>query len=188
MSKVATILWNFQDLIIILISMGLKSRYHRLNIFVKHVIRREQRNKEVEKLGTDAYIQTQVWRKVREAYVRQAALVRKVDRKLGALILLSNVNNLYFICLQLFLGIGKISGTFINKAYYFLSLGWLLFRACSVVLAASDIHDHSTLALPCLYECPGSSYNVEIKRLINQLCNDDVALTGMDEAEEKPWY
>ncbi|XP_073961847.1 gustatory receptor for sugar taste 64a-like [Choristoneura fumiferana] len=179
LSKVATILWNFQDLMIILISMGLTSRYHRLNSCVKRVIKSEKRKGKQGKFGTEKYAEVQTWRRLREAYVRQAELVRRVDGNLGALILLSNLNNLYFICLQLFLGINNEQGPPINRIYYFLSLSWLIFRACSVVLVAADIHTHSRSALPLLHACPCNVYNVEISRLKTQLTYDFVAIKGM---------
>ncbi|CAH0722910.1 unnamed protein product, partial [Brenthis ino] len=179
LSKSATILWNFQDLIIILISMGLASRYHRLNSYVKYVVRYEIRARNVKKVKTEFYFHMNIWRKIRQAYVQQSALVRKVDGKLGPLVLLSNLNNLYFICLQLFLGIRQLDGSTINVIYYFYSLGWLLFRACSVVLAAADVNLHSKRALPYLFSCPNTESNVEIKRLKNQLSHDKVVLSGM---------
>ncbi|KAI8430270.1 hypothetical protein MSG28_000600 [Choristoneura fumiferana] len=153
-----------EDLMIILISMGLTSRYHRLNSCVKRVIKSEKRKGKQGKFGTEKYAEVQTWRRLREAYVRQAELVRRVDGNLGALILLSNLNNLYFICLQLFLGINNEQGPPINRIYYFLSLSWLIFRACSVVLVAADIHTHSRSALPLLHACPCNVYNVEFDK------------------------
>ncbi|KAJ8733776.1 hypothetical protein PYW07_014327 [Mythimna separata] len=178
-SKLATVLWNFQDLIIILISMGLSSRYHRLNQYVTRVITIEKRFEARQRFGTELYLQIQVWRRLREAYVRQSTLVRMVDHHLGSLVLLSNINNLYFICLQIYQGIHKGNGSTISHCYYLFSLSWLIFRACSVVLAASDVHLHSQRALKCLQQCPSASYNVEMKRLQYQLAHDFVALTGM---------
>ncbi|KAL0849846.1 hypothetical protein ABMA28_011784 [Loxostege sticticalis] len=177
-SKIATILWNFQDLIIILISMGLTSRYHRLNSFVNLCVKNEKTNRDKTSV-TEKYVRTHQWRRIREAYVRQAALVRMVDANIGALVLLSNVNNFYFICLQLFLGLTKSQGSLVSYLYYFISLGWLLFRACSVVLAAADVHIHSRRALEYLQTCPGTGFNIEIMRLNNQLSHDFVALSGM---------
>ncbi|XP_050350257.1 gustatory receptor for sugar taste 64a-like isoform X2 [Nymphalis io] len=179
MSKSATILWNFQDLIIILISMGLTSRYYRMNSFVKYVIRYEKRAGKGKKFGNDYCFQANTWCRIRQAYVQQAALVRKIDEDLGPLVFLSNLNNLYFICLQLFLGIRRIDGTLINKVYYFFSLGWLILRASSVVLSAADISLHSKRALPYLHSCPSSAYNIEIKRLKDQLNHDVIVLSGM---------
>ncbi|KAF9406736.1 hypothetical protein HW555_012999, partial [Spodoptera exigua] len=179
LSKLATVLWNFQDLIIILISMGLSSRYKRLNLYVRNVVTVEKRSEAKPKFGTDLYLQIQVWRRLREAYVRQSTLVRMVDRKLGSLVLLSNINNLYFICLQIYLGIHKPSSSTISRCYFLFSLSWLILRACSVVIAASDVHLHSQRALKLLHSCPSANYNIEIKRLQYQLAHDFVALTGM---------
>ncbi|CAG9576150.1 unnamed protein product [Danaus chrysippus] len=52
-SKSATILWNFQDLIIILMSMGLSSRYRRLNNFVREVVESESEVLAEKKVGME---------------------------------------------------------------------------------------------------------------------------------------
>ncbi|CAK1548698.1 unnamed protein product [Leptosia nina] len=181
LSKLATALWNFQDLIIILISMGLASKYHRLNAFVRRVVVFERRMKAYCKLERTLVSRINTWRKLRESYAHQANLVRKVDQSIGGLILLSNLNNFYFICLQLFLGIGfiKEDGTVINRVYYFYSLAWLLFRACAVLLAASDIRMHSQRAIPILNMCTSAGYNIEIKRLKYQIEHEKIWLSGM---------
>ncbi|XP_041973948.1 gustatory receptor for sugar taste 64a-like [Aricia agestis] len=178
LSKYATILWNFQDLVVILLSVGLASRYRRLNAAVAGAVREERMGKERIKGAIDVSNRLRVWRKIREGYVQQAALVRRVDTEIGSLILLCNLNNLFFICLQLFLGI-RISHTSVtDTVYYFASLGWLLLRAGGVVLSAADVNLHSKRALTAISRCPCSAYNVEIKRLKQQLIHDEVALSG----------
>uniref|UniRef100_A0A0K8TUG1 Gustatory Receptor n=1 Tax=Epiphyas postvittana TaxID=65032 RepID=A0A0K8TUG1_EPIPO len=178
MSKVATILWNYQDTLIVAVSMGLTSRYYRLNHFVakfsaavnKHVPWNSQSNRRNE----------YTWRKIREAYVKQAMLVRRVDAWLGSLILLSCLVNFYFICLQLFLGITQgLSGSFIKRLYYLVSLAWLCARVSCVALAAADINVHSKRALRYLHACDAHCYNIEVERLQNQLSKEYIALTGM---------
>ncbi|XP_013148433.1 PREDICTED: gustatory receptor for sugar taste 64a-like [Papilio polytes] len=177
LSKLATVLWNLQDLIIILMSMGLISRYDMLNIYTRMLVQREyQKTQNYNKL---TYLHIDQWRKLRRAYARQANLVRELERHLGPLVLLSNLNNLYFICLQLYLGIRIMTRSWISRTYYLLSLTWLLSRACGVVLAAAAIILHSKKALPCLRSCLSAAYNVEVKRLITQLTYDNVCLTGM---------
>ncbi|XP_045503452.1 gustatory receptor for sugar taste 64a-like [Colias croceus] len=178
LSKLATIFWNFQDLIIILISVGLASKYNRLNLFVHRFVLFEKKMKYHNRV-VSLPLRIKIWRNLRQAYVQQSELVRKVDQSLGGLILLSNLNNLYFICLQLFLGISGSKGTAINIIYYYFSLAWLLYRASGVVLAAADINIHSKRALPHLYSSVSGAYNIEIKRLKTQLENDDVALSGL---------
>nr|QMS80374.1 gustatory receptor [Histia rhodope] len=175
-SKTATVLWNFQDLIIILLSTGLTSRYKRLNSYVKNLVEIEQ-SQEMKKHANEIYIEVQTWRRVREAYIHQANLVRRVSNKLGALILLSSLNNFYFICLQLFLGINKDKGEMINRLYHFLSLSWLMLRASGVALVGADVDEHSRKALKYMKMC--SNHNVEIERLKNQMKNDRVVLRGL---------
>nr|AXY83429.1 putative gustatory receptor 14 [Conopomorpha sinensis] len=176
-NKTATIIWNLQDLIIILISMGLSSRYRRLNLCVQEL--EGQLSSRRRKSDYEEYIQQQTWRRIREAYVRQAALVRSVDKELGPLLLLSNSNNFYFICLQLFLGIGGQKSNIIDKSYVLVSIVWLLLRACTVVLTAANINIESKVALKSLYSCPKECFNIEVQRLQNQLSRDSVALSGM---------
>ncbi|CAG9110985.1 unnamed protein product [Plutella xylostella] len=126
----------------------------------------------------DEYASLQAWRRVREAFVRQAALVRRADAELGSLILLSNSNNFYFICLQVFNGAGGEDGMSLNKVYYLTSVAWLCARACAVVLAAAEVNVRSRTALGFIYEYPDRSYNVEVQRLEKQLTKDVVALSG----------
>ncbi|XP_063392712.1 gustatory receptor 5a for trehalose-like isoform X2 [Cydia fagiglandana] len=177
MSKIATILWNYQDILIVLISMGLTSRYNTLN---QYVAKFSTPNKDFPWNPHDECSKGQTWRRIREAYVKQAQLVRRLDKSLGGLILLSNLVNFYFICLQLFLGITQgLSGDVIKRLYYVVSLVWLCVRVSCVVLAAADINVHSTKALRHLHASDRHYYNVEIVRLQNQLSKDYVALTGL---------
>ncbi|KAI5639376.1 trehalose receptor domain-containing protein [Phthorimaea operculella] len=177
-SNVATILWGFQDLLIVLISMGLTSRYRRLNHCVAKITSYDKNETKWCKYTETLKIYT--WRKIREAYVKQGALVRKVDDSVGGLILLSSSGNFYFICLQLFLGITQgISGNFLKRLYFMVSLLWLILRFSFVVLAAAEVNVSSKEALRCLHECNDQCYNTEIERLIKQLTKDFIALSGV---------
>ncbi|CAH2216695.1 jg27102, partial [Pararge aegeria aegeria] len=178
MSIVATIQWNLQDLLIILTSLGLTSRYRRLNECVAKVA--ERNNHEKEWCEDSDFLKAYLWRKIREAYVKQSMLVRRVDKSLGGLIVISSFFNFYFICLQLFLGITQLKEkSLLNEATYAVTLIWLILRSGYAVVAAADVNKHSTLALPYLYECNAKCYNVEIERLQRQLVKDYVALSGM---------
>nr|AXF48829.1 gustatory receptor GR4 [Lobesia botrana] len=177
LSKIATILWNYQDIQIVLISMGLTSRYYRLNQYVAKI---SAPKKDLPWSLQNECSKELTWRRIREAYVKQAQLVRRLDQYLGGLILLSNLVNFYFICLQLFLGITQgLSGDFIKRFYYLVSLTWLCVRVSCVVLAAADINVHSKKALHYLHFYERLMYNVEVQRLQNQLSKDFIALTGL---------
>ncbi|CAH3979706.1 unnamed protein product [Pieris brassicae] len=177
-SNVATILWNFQDILIVLISMGLTSRYRRLNMCVATVC--SELNKERKWSKDNEILQVYLWRKIREAYVKQALLVRKINSAFGLILLFSNFFSFYFICLQLFLGITQgFTGDVFQKMYSLVSLAWICVRTCCVVLAAADIYENSKRALPYLYTCRAQFYNIEIERLQDQLDKDNIALSGM---------
>ncbi|XP_026323300.1 gustatory receptor for sugar taste 64a-like [Hyposmocoma kahamanoa] len=177
MSNIATILWNLEDLLIVLISLGLSSRYQRLNLCVEKATVFDKTDKKWSK--NTELLKVYSWRKIREAYVKQAVLVRRMDRALGGLIMLSSSGNFYFICLQLFLGITQgISGELIKRLYYMISLIWLIIRFSCVVLSASDVNVLSKKALRYLHGCSDKCYNIEIDRLQKQLTKDYVALSG----------
>nr|ASW18696.1 gustatory receptor 7 [Helicoverpa armigera]QJR83064.1 gustatory receptor 7 [Helicoverpa armigera] len=177
MSTLASLLWNFQDVLIVLISMGLTSRYSRLNQCLAKICALERKQMDSDKKNETTKVYA--WRKLREAYVKQAMLVRKVDDAIGGIIILSCFCNFYFICLQLFLGITQSKASEpIKTAYYFMSLGWICFRVICVVLAASDINVHSRLGLKYIYTHDSHSYNIEMGRLQDQLSKDYVALSG----------
>uniref|UniRef100_A0A2A4JGL9 Gustatory receptor n=1 Tax=Heliothis virescens TaxID=7102 RepID=A0A2A4JGL9_HELVI len=177
-STIATLLWNFQDQVIVLISMGLTSRYRRLNECLAKVCELEKQHKDSDKKIEAVKVYT--WRKIREAYVKQAMLVRKIDVALGGIVILSCSCNFYFICLQMFLGITQgLSSDLLSLIYYVISLAWLCIRVISVVLAASSVNTHSKLALNHLYTYETHCYNVEVERLQDQLTKDYIALSGM---------
>nr|ARO76476.1 gustatory receptor 5 [Conogethes punctiferalis] len=179
-SNIATVLWNFQDALVVLICMGLTSRYCRLNQYVAKFCVEENKLAKGNNMKAEA-VRLYSWRKIREAYVKQATLVRKVDESIGGIILLTSFGNFYFICLQLFMGIteGLFGTVVIKQVYYFVSLFWIVIRFTWMVLAAAEVHVQSRNALQYIHTCHSRYYNVEIERLQNQLNKDYVVLSGM---------
>ncbi|XP_032670845.1 gustatory receptor for sugar taste 64f-like [Odontomachus brunneus] len=164
-SKLATFTWNFTDLFLMLVSTGLAERYKTLN---KQVTVSMSKHQAID------------WSGFREDYAVLSCTVKKVDADIAPIILLSFANNLYFICLQLLNGLSQPEdNNLISDIYFFGSFAFLIGRTVVVTLFASRINDQSKVALPALYTCPASAYNVETERLMLQLTTDDVALTGM---------
>lgn len=83
-----TFFWNFMDLFIIVISVGLSRKFNQIysSLF------RNKHNK-----CSEFY-----WKYHRECYQELVELLRNVDSSISNLILLSFLNNLFFICIQLF--------------------------------------------------------------------------------------
>ncbi|KAG5323920.1 GR05A protein, partial [Acromyrmex heyeri] len=89
-SKLATFTWNFTDVFIAMVATGLAERYKTLN---KYVISSISKHRPID------------WSELREDYAVLSFMVKKVDNDISPIILLSFVNNLYFICLQLLKGL-----------------------------------------------------------------------------------
>ncbi|XP_043500317.1 gustatory receptor 5a for trehalose-like [Polistes fuscatus] len=165
-SKLATFVWNFTDLFVMLVSTGLAERYKALNkrLFVL----------------TKKHANTVDWCEFRCDYAILSSLMKKVDNDVSPIILLSFANNLYFICLQLLNGLSKpMEGHIVSDIYFFGSFAFLITRTCAVTLLTARINDQSKTVLPLLYSCSSSTYNIETQRLQYQLTTDDVALTGL---------
>ncbi|XP_020278417.1 gustatory receptor for sugar taste 64a-like [Pseudomyrmex gracilis] len=165
-SKLATFTWNFTDVFIMMVATGLAERYKLLN---KQVVRSTSRRRT-----------TIDWSGFREDYAVLSCMVKEVDNNISPIILLSFANNLYFICLQLLNGLSQPEGsTIIVDIYFFGSFIFLIGRTVTVTLLTARINDQSKVALPALYTCSASTYNVETERLIYLLTTDDIALTGL---------
>ncbi|XP_012217564.2 gustatory receptor for sugar taste 64e-like isoform X2 [Linepithema humile] len=165
-SKLATFTWNFTDVFIILVAIGLAERYKKLN---KQVITSASKHRT-----------TIDWCGIREDYAALSCMVKKVDNDISPVILLSFTNNLYFICLQLLNGLSQPdNNSIISDIYFFGSFMFLIGRTVTVTLLTARINDQSKMVLPVLYTCSATTYNVETERLIYLLTTDDIALTGM---------
>ncbi|KAL2743554.1 gustatory receptor for sugar taste 64a-like isoform X1 [Vespula maculifrons] len=165
-SKIATFVWNFTDLFVMLISTGLAERYKTLN---KRLFVTAKKN-----------ANTIDWCEFRNDYAILSSLVKKVDNDISPIILLSFANNLYFICLQLLNGLsGPEAGDILSNLYFFSSFAFLILRTCAVTLLTARINDQSKTVLPLLYNCSSSTYNIETQRLQYQLTTDDISLTGL---------
>ncbi|XP_047354718.1 gustatory receptor for sugar taste 64f-like isoform X2 [Vespa velutina] len=165
-SKIATFVWNFTDLFVVLISTGLAERYKTLNKRLFDTAKKHTNNVD--------------WSEYRNDYAILSSLVKKVDNDISPIILLSFANNLYFICLQLLNGISGPEGDdILSNLYFFGSFAFLILRTCAVTLLTARINDQSKTVLPLLYNCSSSTYNIETQRLQYQLSTDDISLTGL---------
>lgn len=80
--------WNFVDYFIIIISLGLSSRFNQLN--------RRLRN-------TKAHVMDhKFWLDIRIHYTNLVELLRYIDRKIGVLMIVAMSHNLFLICTKVF--------------------------------------------------------------------------------------
>ncbi|KAF7996932.1 hypothetical protein HCN44_002578 [Aphidius gifuensis] len=160
-------MWNFSDMFIILVSVGLAERYKHLNKFALAS-------------GT-CNNHENYWNQLRINYSILSNLVKETDNVLSPLIFISVGHNFFYICLQLFIGVSfdDLNSFNISKVYGIYSFVFIVMRAICVLYSIARINDHSKIILPIIYQCPLSKYTNETYRLQCQLTSDEIALTGM---------
>ncbi|KAB0798314.1 hypothetical protein PPYR_09307, partial [Photinus pyralis] len=117
------------------------------------------------------------WRAIREDYNRLSQLTKTVDDALSFMILASYTNNLFFILVQLFNSLRSMKDT-LEKVYFFFSFGFMIIRTVSVSMYGAWIYDESKEPATTLNSISSDTYNPEIKRFIDQIKFDTVALSG----------
>ncbi|KAH8305109.1 hypothetical protein KR059_008945 [Drosophila kikkawai] len=158
-----TFVWNYMDLFIMMISKGLSYRFEQITARIRKL--------EHEEVAESTFIQ------IREHYVKMCELLEFVDSAMSSLILLSCVNNLYFVCYQLLNVFNKLRWP-INYIYFWYSLLYLIGRTAFVFLTAADINEESKRGLGVLRRVSSRSWCVEVERLIFQMTTQTVALSG----------
>ncbi|KAE8736976.1 Gustatory receptor 41, partial [Frankliniella occidentalis] len=121
------------------------------------------------------------WRSARRSYNALSRLARLVDHALNVQLLVSFVNNLYFICMQLLRGFDNPQNpndTWWEELYILFSFGFLVVRASAVSLFAASVHENSRSVQDVLYCVCSEDYNEEVYRFLVQVTSDDVALSG----------
>ncbi|XP_044254925.1 gustatory receptor for sugar taste 64e-like [Tribolium madens] len=159
-----TFCWTFGDTFIILLSTAFATQMKQSRTKVKVLVKSQI------KAATP-------WRKIREEHCGLLNLCRLLDQKISYLVLVSFCSNLYFVLVQLFNALRPMSDI-LQKAYFFISFGFLIFRIIYVSLSAASINDESRKLLIELLLTPPELYNVEIERLINQITYKTAAISG----------
>ncbi|XP_034231707.1 gustatory receptor for sugar taste 64f-like [Thrips palmi] len=162
---ITTFIWNFSDLFIILVSMGIGAYFRQLN-------RAMERSK--GKIRHEEF-----WRQKREVYNALSMLTRITNDYVGPVVLISYASNLYFICLQLLVVTKRPPRTtHLHDVYFFYSLVYLIGRTCVMALIAADVYQESQKPRSTLFCVPTTSFCREVQRFLMQVNTDSIALSG----------
>ncbi|XP_058448773.1 gustatory receptor for sugar taste 64e-like [Malaya genurostris] len=162
-TTILTFYWNFIDLFLIVISIGLRHNLRHVNDIIIS--------------SKSEYSSYQFWHAHWKHYQRACELIQLFKKKMAFFVAISFANNLFFICIQM-LGLLKEYPEFLMTIYYWYSFGHLVVRMVLVALSAADIHDESKRLLPLFRTLPTQYYNKEIQRFHEQVEHDTVALSG----------
>ncbi|XP_058975825.1 gustatory receptor for sugar taste 61a [Musca domestica] len=158
-----TVTWNFMDFFIMAVSLGIATRFQQ---FAERI-----------ELLEGNYVPDALWNQIRQHHILLCEFMEKVNEHLSAIVLLSSINNMYFICNQLLNIFTKLRYP-ISTVYFWMSLAFLLGRTCGVFMFASRIRDASLLPLKTLYLVPSGCWTEEVQRFLAQILDEPLGLTG----------
>ncbi|KAL1491553.1 hypothetical protein ABEB36_012132 [Hypothenemus hampei] len=158
---ISTFTWNFTDLFIILISISLREKFNQISSRIEH-----SKNPP-----------SKFWKEIREDYYKVSNLTKFVDTQIAGLVLISFLNNIFFLCIQLYNSI-KEREAVIDSIYFFYSFGYIVFRVVAVSLYSATLNEAARKPLKFLYSLPTENYTIDVSRLITQINYLPNGITG----------
>ncbi|KAH8297548.1 hypothetical protein KR054_002775 [Drosophila jambulina] len=160
----STFIWNYMDMFVMIVSIGLAAKFRQLNDDLRNF-------KGMNMAPT-------YWSERRIQYRNICILCDKMDDAISLITMVSFSNNLYFICVQLLRSLNTMPSV-AHAVYFYFSLIFLIGRTLAVSLYSASVHDESRLTLRYLRCVPKESWCPEVKRFTEEVISDEVALTGM---------
>ncbi|CAG7717140.1 unnamed protein product, partial [Allacma fusca] len=154
-NKMALFAWNFGDIILMMISWSLYTRFRAINSFVEQYLSWD--------LPIPYTKQGMIpWHKVRRNYMRTVRLLDEADKIFYPLIWVSYSTNIFFVCNQLYIGIRNADiKTTVERIYLVWSFLHLSLRTLAVNLFAARINESSQDLSRLLQFCPPNEYDPE---------------------------
>ncbi|XP_017784287.1 PREDICTED: uncharacterized protein LOC108567973 [Nicrophorus vespilloides] len=160
----SAIAWSYVDLIIMILSSALALRFKQIT-------------DKLEVMAESKIIYERSWKILREDYNKLCRLCKCLDNAISYVVLMSFGSNLFFILIQLFNSLRPMK-TNLDKFYFFFSFGFLIMRTIFVSIYAASVNDESKKPISILSSVPSHVYNLEIRRFIQQISFNSIAITG----------
>ncbi|KAG5679770.1 hypothetical protein PVAND_009310 [Polypedilum vanderplanki] len=157
--------WNFNDYFIIIISVGLSSRFNQLNRRLNCTLVNERNQK--------------FWNEIRIHFCQLVDLMRYIDNKIGILVLISMSHNLFLICTKVFEAIRSTNRQFlIQSIYFYFYLFFLFFRTFTLLYSCSNVHQEALNPLIAIRQTPTRYWDISLKRLSDLIQTEHISLSG----------
>ncbi|KAL1378566.1 hypothetical protein pipiens_003965 [Culex pipiens pipiens] len=161
-----TMAWTCQDLLIILISMALSHRFRQIYA-------------QIQPFSSGIVIAAEkFWSDIRAQHSLLGQLVRDSNRLLAPLIITSCGTNLYLLCFLL-LNISKKQESLAFSVNLWFSLSYLILRTTLVFYHTAMVNETARAPLVICRRIPNIGWCLELERLVDQLRNERVSLSGM---------
>ncbi|XP_031630218.1 gustatory receptor for sugar taste 64f-like [Contarinia nasturtii] len=159
-----TFQWIYMDIIIISISICLSTRFNQLNEYL-----RQYKGMKMPR---------SFWTNQRKHFSSIVDLIMNVDEKISIMTAFSVLINLYTTLMQL-LHSFQLQETVTEATYFWFLLFYTICRTILVSLSAARINDESQKPAQVVRAIPNDTYDSEANRLLEQVVNTKVGLTGM---------
>ncbi|XP_022221834.2 gustatory receptor for sugar taste 64f [Drosophila obscura] len=160
----STFIWNYMDVFVMIVSIGLAAKFRQLNNDLKNF--------------KGMHMAPSYWSERRIQYRNICILCDRMDDAISLITMVSFSNNLYFICVQLLRSLNTMPSV-AHAVYFYFSLTFLIGRTLAVSLYSASVHDESRVTLRYLRCVPKDSWCPEVKRFSEEIISDEVALSGM---------
>ncbi|XP_018335527.1 gustatory receptor for sugar taste 64f-like [Agrilus planipennis] len=156
--------WAYVDVFIMVNGIALSSKFKQISFKIHQYVQMEV---------SDLYL----WKILREDYFDLCILTKTVDKSLSNLVLLTSINNFYYILSQRFYNVEDMQHYGLKVCFIF-SFTLSVTRTICVYLFSASVNLESTKPLKALCRIEPDIYNIEVERLIRLIGSDTVYITG----------
>uniref|UniRef100_A0A1S4K3J8 Gustatory receptor n=2 Tax=Culex quinquefasciatus TaxID=7176 RepID=A0A1S4K3J8_CULQU len=147
-----TFVWNFIDLFIMLISIGIAARFDQL------------RDRVFDRINSWTPTTEHFWEQIRIQYVALCELAASINRAISKLVFVSYANDTYYIVLQI-MNANQEQPSVVNKVYFWYSFAYLLLRTFLMFWYSAQVEHTSHGMCRLIQLVPTAEYCDELQRL-----------------------
>jgi gustatory receptor len=143
-----TFSWNFMDLLIVLISIGLTTRFSQIN----------RRLVNGANAGGDVF-----WNEIRTHYYSLIDLVDEIDEQFSMLILISTGHNVFSLCTSIFESLMGNNGKYaFERVFFWYSFFFMITRCFSALFCASKVNETAKITRDLIRVTPSQKWNSDV--------------------------
>ncbi|CAG7722153.1 unnamed protein product [Allacma fusca] len=167
-NKIGLYAWNYMDLTIVILARAMYFKFKALTLEAEACL-----------LAPSNLTDVPSWRQFTKDHETLCSMLKTINHFLSPLILLSYGKNIYFICIQMHLGLTPQENTSaITTIYAFWSFLHLIARVYLINEAGARIHFWAHRSTELFRKCPNEAYITEVERAERFVSTNTISLSG----------